>query len=81
VPTAAQWSSLVNLCQHLVYKYGNLFIVGHTDLTDSTTVVGKVCPGRNLDIRKLRASVNPFGQPTEAQKPKQSIQIISSMAK
>lgn len=52
-----QWLALVDLCRKLAFKYGPLFIMGHTDLAESTKVPGKVCPGANLDLKKLRATV------------------------
>lgn len=55
--TPDQWAALVTLCKALVAKYGFLFIMGHTDLADSSHHPDKVCPGENLNVQQLAREV------------------------
>lgn len=57
VPQPEQWASLVSLCRRLTQKYGSLFILGHTDLANSSKDAKKVCPGFNLDVQALSRAV------------------------
>lgn len=55
--TAVQYDTLVKLCAYLIELYGDLKIVGHTDLPNSTNTPGKICPGKYLNIERLRQAV------------------------
>lgn len=62
-PTQVQLRTLVNLCIDYRFRYGNLWIKGHTELgPDGTTFPEKLtaahaCPGSHLDLDALRQAV------------------------
>lgn len=56
-PTQAQLDTLDVLCRGLQWWLGDIVnLAGHTELPNATRFPGKRCPGRNLDMSKLRES-------------------------
>jgi hypothetical protein len=52
-PPEPQHDALVSLCAILKAHYRHADLVGHTDLVDATSEVGKECPGKALDVGAL----------------------------
>lgn len=53
-PTEEQFNATVMLCATLQHAFNAHSIVEHTSVPGTTLTPGKICPGKYLDMRKLR---------------------------
>lgn len=66
-PTNEQMGALTELLAALVRYLGDVKVVGHTELPGSTRDPNKDCPGRNLNMDKLRSSISNMNDGLAAQ--------------
>jgi len=56
-PSLEMWESLVTLCSTLCHWIGVCEIYSHSELPFASKDPEKQCPGKNLDMDRLRGSV------------------------